>query len=226
LLYDLKRYAIEMTARTIVTHNLATQVITADAAPDVLHVKNHAPLGFAANHNRAFRYLDDQRGPIRDQDWFIVVNPDVRFNADPFTRICSESPSDLGIVAPLVVDRFGVPTDAARELPTLSNVLTGIARMRKHSDHASWFAGMFLAIRASCWRDLGGFSEDYFMYCEDADLCLRARARGWQLKHLKDFCVVHEGQRASHRSLKHFIWHLNSLRKLWKTGAYRSMKPK
>jgi GT2 family glycosyltransferase len=33
-------------------------------------------------------------------------------------------------------------------------------------------------VSVSAWRKLGGFREDLFMYWEDADLCLRARALG------------------------------------------------
>jgi GT2 family glycosyltransferase len=35
-------------------------------------------------------------------------------------------------------------------------------------------SGACLAVPRERWRDLGGFAEDYFMYCEDVDLSLRA----------------------------------------------------
>lgn len=38
--------------------------------------------------------------------------------------------------------------------------------------------GCFLLIRRDIWNGLGGFNEKYFMYGEDADLCLRARTLG------------------------------------------------
>ncbi len=36
--------------------------------------------------------------------------------------------------------------------------------------------GCFLLIDTSLWRQLGGFDEAFFMYAEEADLCLRAKA--------------------------------------------------
>lgn len=39
-------------------------------------------------------------------------------------------------------------------------------------------SGCFLLIRRELWETLGGFDPRYFMYGEDADLCLRARALG------------------------------------------------
>jgi GT2 family glycosyltransferase len=39
--------------------------------------------------------------------------------------------------------------------------------------------GCFLMIRTSLWRQLGGFDTRYFMYGEEADLCLRAAGLGY-----------------------------------------------
>lgn len=39
-------------------------------------------------------------------------------------------------------------------------------------------SGCFLLIRADLWRQLGGFDPSFFMYGEEADLCLRARRHG------------------------------------------------
>lgn len=38
--------------------------------------------------------------------------------------------------------------------------------------------GCFLLIDGELWRRLGGFDRTFFMYAEEADLCLRARALG------------------------------------------------
>jgi N-acetylglucosaminyl-diphospho-decaprenol L-rhamnosyltransferase len=38
--------------------------------------------------------------------------------------------------------------------------------------------GCFLQIDHVLWKQLGGFDETFFMYAEEADLCLRARALG------------------------------------------------
>ncbi len=43
---------------------------------------------------------------------------------------------------------------------------------------APWVSGCCLFARRSHFRDVGGFSADYFLYVEDVDLCTRLRARG------------------------------------------------
>jgi len=41
--------------------------------------------------------------------------------------------------------------------------------------------GTLLLARRSCLEDIGLFDERYFSYCEEADLGLRARDRGWEI---------------------------------------------
>jgi N-acetylglucosaminyl-diphospho-decaprenol L-rhamnosyltransferase len=43
---------------------------------------------------------------------------------------------------------------------------------------ADWVSGCAMIVRRSTFVALGGFDEAFFLYCEDADLCLRAKAAG------------------------------------------------
>jgi GT2 family glycosyltransferase len=224
LVQDLLNHAGYVAGSTIVTHNIPCSDSTRATISRLMQVTNPRPLGFAENHNQAFNLLQASHGPFNDDDWFVVVNPDIRFSSDPFAKICEQEWGRVGIVAPRVLDQLGRPTDSARDLPSLLDIFKGIIRIRKESSRPKWFAGMFLAIRVDCWRSVGGFCEAFFMYCEDADLCFRAQENGWDLGHLQDVFVVHEGRRSSHRSLRHFLWHVNSLKTLWRTSGYKFMK--
>ena len=52
-------------------------------------------------------------------------------------------------------------------------------------------SGCFLLIRAELWRELGGFDSAFFMYGEDADLCLRARRLGARCLICPDATIIH-----------------------------------
>jgi GT2 family glycosyltransferase len=54
-----------------------------------------------------------------------------------------------------------------------------------------WATGCCLLVRRDCWRQLGGFDEDYFLYYEDVDLCRRARAAGWSVWYDPGVTVTH-----------------------------------
>lgn len=54
-----------------------------------------------------------------------------------------------------------------------------------------WVSGAAMAMRKTTFESLGGFSEDYFMYMEDVDLCKRAWEMGFPVKYYPDAAVLH-----------------------------------
>jgi len=52
-------------------------------------------------------------------------------------------------------------------------------------------SGCCFAIRRELWRDLGGFAEEYFAYCEDTELSLRVWQRGLTAEYVPDALVLH-----------------------------------
>lgn len=54
-------------------------------------------------------------------------------------------------------------------------------------------SGCFLLIRMDCWRRLNGFRPEFFMYGEEADLCLRARALGAMPMVTSNATIIHYG---------------------------------
>lgn len=51
--------------------------------------------------------------------------------------------------------------------------------------------GCFLMIPTKLWRELGGFQAKYFMYGEEADLCLRAAKSGYRPMITPDAQIMH-----------------------------------
>lgn len=58
-------------------------------------------------------------------------------------------------------------------------------------------SGCLMMIEAELWRALDGFDPDFFMYCEDADLCWRATLAGARPTLVPAARIVHLGGRAS-----------------------------
>lgn len=86
-----------------------------------------------------------------------------------------------------------------------------------------WVNAACLVLGRDSWMRLRGFDEGFYMYCEDVDLCLRLRVLGGELRR-GELPVVHAGQRASRRSLRHGTWHVASLLRLWSSPAYRKAR--
>jgi GT2 family glycosyltransferase len=175
-------------------------------------VRNASAQGFGANHNAAFRRAQGR--------YFCVLNPDMRLNADPFPVLIEAlADSRVGVAAPRIANPAGETEDSARRFPTLGVIVRKAITGAQHHDYEvaneplrpEWVAGMFMLFRSEVFRQLGGFDERYFLYYEDVDLCLRLRRLGYDALLEPRAVALHDARRASHRDLRHFLWHARSL---------------
>ena len=62
--------------------------------------------------------------------------------------------------------------------------------------------GSFFMIPTALWRGLGGFDPRYFMYGEEADLCLRAAALGYRPMITPNAEIMHLGGASAPKSVR------------------------
>lgn len=175
-------------------------------------IVNEVPRGFGANHNAA---LDGAA-----EEFVCVLNPDVvLLDRDPFRDLMDAcAVVGGGCAYPTQLDGQGLVQHSEREVPSPFSLIRRRLLGRQET-RIDWVNAACLVVPTSVWRDMGGFDERYFMYCEDVDFCLRLRLRGLLLVKAPAQ-IVHVGQRASGRSLKHLAWHVRSLLRLWLSPVY------
>jgi len=175
-------------------------------------LQNAAPRGFGANNNAAFARAAGK--------YFCVLNPDIRLTADPFPALVSTlADAGVGVAAPRIADLDGETQDSARRFPTLWAIVRKVFTSGPHHDYKvtnvplrpDWVAGMFMLFRSEVFQRLGGFDERYFLYYEDVDLCLRLRRLGYDSLLEPRVVALHDARRASHRNMRHLVWHARSL---------------
>lgn len=176
--------------------------------------------GFGANHNQAFKDCDTE--------YFCVINPDIEFTSYPFHQLVSAlSNDDSGLAYPSQVDGSNVLLDFKRELVSPLAIaqrhLLGQRYEVQSNKPVHWVSGAFMFFKSSVFRQLGGFDERYFMYCEDVDICLRIRLAGYELARA-DTTVIHHAGRRTLKSPAHLGWHVSSLVRLWRSSAYHEFK--
>lgn len=214
LLVGINEFGSSIT-HVIITHNIPSE-LTIDRSFFSFHttiIRNERPLGFGANHNQAFKCCTTE--------FFCILNPDVEFLEDPFFEMIDcLSDNKVGIAAPVVMDAEGKIEDSYRKFPTplliLKKALLGAKGIYISSPdslvlYPDWVAGMFMMVRSSTYKSLGGFDEKYFLYYEDIDLCLRSWRAKYSVKVSKKVTLIHNAQRDSHRSLGFFFLHLKSM---------------
>jgi N-acetylglucosaminyl-diphospho-decaprenol L-rhamnosyltransferase len=203
--------------QVVVTRNIPELLCLGDDSR-VSVVDNPSPKGFGANHNAAFRRCD--------QPTFCVLNPDISFVDNPFPRLLAVmKETGAALVAPLVKAPGGGVEDSTRYFPTLVSLATKIfgAEGRRLAAggqaifYPDWVAGMFMLFRSLDFGHLGGFDEEFFLYYEDVDICIRAWKRGMKVAACTEVGIIHDARRDSRRNFRHLRLHLASVaRYFWK----------
>ncbi|BFI97448.1 MAG: hypothetical protein RSP_29580 [Rhodanobacter sp.] len=151
--------------------------------------------GFGSANNEAMAQV---RTP-----YALLLNPD-----------CAVTPEDLGtllatlqrypaaaMVAPQCVNDEGLPQKSYRQafyekLPKVPY------RVPDATCSTSWLRGCCLLVRTEVFAALGGFDPAFFLYYEDDDLCLRARAAGYECLLEPAAVVQHAGGLSTTPGLK------------------------
>jgi GT2 family glycosyltransferase len=161
-----------------------------DRAPGATIIENARNAGFGTAINQGLRA---SRGP-----YVATLNDDAV--ADPrwieaLTAAIERRP-DAGMCASRV-RLFGEPRlDSAGMLMALD----GSSKQRGHGRPPEDFpvleevlfpSGSAALYRREMLEQVGGFDDDFFLYCEDTDLGLRARWAGWKCLYVPDAVVEH-----------------------------------
>lgn len=184
-------------------------------------IYNSTPQGFSTNHNRAYTQAVGR--------FFCVMNPDIRFNRDPFPALLScMQKSSIGVAAPVIVGGDGKIEDSARQFPTPFKILCKVFGGCKGSDYVvksesvfpDWVAGMFMLFPEAIFKQLQGFDQRYFLYYEDVDICARLRLQGYEVALCPMSNVIHYARRDSHRDIKFLKWHLMSMLRFFCSAVF------
>lgn len=226
MLLNLHRHLAGTPYRVILTLNIAEETSFLDSLPDDMPLqirRNRTPQGFAANHNAAL--ADCTEGLI------LVADPSLQLPDNIFPPLAAHlARPDSGIASPQAYTPDGDAEDNGRPLFTPGRLLMRYLMGRRRSirriarlpnERIDWLAGLFLAMRAETFHALRGFDAGYFLYCEDVDLCLRARQMGLSVDLLSELRIVHPASRDTLKKWRHLLWHLQSLLRMWRSAPYR-----
>ena len=213
---------LERLVESLLSYSEVSKIIVTKNIPEKLNfilsdriavIENSSQRGFGENHNEAFLNVNEA--------YFCVLNPDITFNENPFPDLIrNQVKYNAGLAVPLVLNKLGEIDDSIRFFLTPTSLIRRFFFNNEHKYALSnnsptfapeWAAGMFMLFTSKCFRDLGGFDDGYYLYCEDIDICVRI----WKAEQFMIACpqvqVIHDARRSSRQNFKYLRWHLSSL---------------
>ncbi|HEY9896377.1 MAG TPA: glycosyltransferase family 2 protein [Candidatus Sericytochromatia bacterium] len=162
--------------------------------------------GFAFGNNAAIRPV---LASAVSCPYVLLLNPDtvVRPGAlKSLLTFMNEHP-EAGIAGSRLEDLDGSPQHSAFRFPSVISELdfglrlgfvskllsrwSGVPPIADDPHETNWVAGASMIIRREVFEAIGLLDENYFMYFEEVDFCLRAHRAGWPCWYVPQSHVVH-----------------------------------
>lgn len=191
----------------------------AEAFPQVELIASSENLGFAKANNLVAEQAET--------DWLLLLNPDTECHEGAVDNLMafSKAHPQAGITGGRTVFPDGslnigscwmkiTPWSAFCKATALSGLFASSAFFnpecmgawpRDSVREVDIVGGCFLMIQRCLWNRLGGFNLKYFMYGEEADMCLRARALGYRPMITPEAQIMHLVGAASKTKARKYI---------------------
>ncbi len=174
--------------------------------PQVNLIANQWNLGFSKATNQGIK---ESQGK-----YLLLLNPDTKVSEgkiEALLKFMDENP-EAGICGPKMVDERGELLYSCRSFPdfltSISSSQSVLNRLFPHNPlsrkyllkdlnrseirEVDWVSGSALFARRETLEQIGFLDENFFMFCEDTDLCLRAKKKGWKVFYFPFLTVSHQ----------------------------------
>ena len=168
----------------------------------------------ANNENRGFSRANNQAIALAKGRYLFLLNPDAEALEDAIEQMVSfmDKQSEIGIVGPRIYNPDLTIQGSARGFPDITTAFFGRTSIwtrifptnplsRKNvpllqpdldqPQNVDWVSGAAMMIRREALDQIGLFSEDYFLFWEDADLCYRMKQASWLVTYYPGAKVIH-----------------------------------
>jgi GT2 family glycosyltransferase len=198
-------------------------IIVDNASPDrSLEAVRDLPLtAVQLDRNGGFAHACNVGWRTGNARYVLFLNPDARIGSESLARLVDllEADREVGVAGPRIHESDGSLDFSQRRFPRLRSTYAHALFLNKvfgrapwaselvqdprdyeHPGSPDWVSGACMLVRRSVLEAVGGWDEGFFMYCEDKDLCRRARAAGFEVRYEPTAVVVHEGGASAPRA--------------------------
>lgn len=184
--------------------------------PPAIYVQSPDNVGFARANNLGIRHA---RG-----EYFLFLNPDTEFVEDTIRTLLSilEGDDSIGALGCRLLNQDRtLQTSCVQSFPTVANQVLDSEWLRKKTPTSRlWgtaalytatkptdvevLSGACIMMPRRAYEKVAGFTEAYFMYGEDLDLCYKVRQAGFRVVYCPFTSLVHFGGGSTARTVSTF----------------------
>ncbi|KKR34538.1 MAG: Glycosyl transferase family 2 [Candidatus Magasanikbacteria bacterium GW2011_GWA2_40_10] len=185
-----------------------TMAMVQQEFPQVQIIANSENLGFAKANNQAIRQFstqpyvwllnsDTETGQKSLEELFnfmtihpkvAVLGPQLMYPSRELQSVGGYFPSASNVFMYLIPFTVFLPKFIRRKLKSLVIYPQALSKKGREIEYVT---GAALFLRKEALDQVGLLCEDYFMYFEETDLCLRLKQAGWDIKVIDTDPVMH-----------------------------------
>jgi len=187
-----------------------SQRMVLEEFPHVRLIANQENIGFAAANNQSWRQA-------RGRYW-MLLNSDTEVEPGSLAAIVNfmDATPRAGLAGARLHNPDGSPQFCAQPPPSIVRTVVEVCRLHKllpRDIRQRWLLGVYwtydrrvkvgwtwgtaLIARREAVQEVGPLADDFFMYGEDVEWCLRMRRHGWEIWHCPESKVLHYGGQSS-----------------------------
>lgn len=163
---------------------------------NIIFIRNKKNLGFAKANNQSIPYLNKK--------FVLIINPDIIFDVNELKKLLHKFNiyDNIGVAVPSLYDHLNNRQNNSK-ISFLKNKINRNTKENKikkllenqfcTGDFCSDYAiGCFMLFETVIFKKVGGFSEDFFIFFEDNDICDRLKKINLVTMEFPDCRVFHE----------------------------------
>lgn len=200
--------------------------------------------GVLLEENAGFSKANNMGLDYATGDYVLFLNPDTVVRQNTLARcleFLKENKKAGAVGCKVVLPDGSLDKACKRKFPTAFNSFCTIFKIAKifpklgynlvGNDNGVYpvdcLVGAFMMCQRELIEKIGGFDEDFFMYGEDIDLCLRIKKAGYDIWYLGDSAITHVKGASGKKSQKAKIAFYDSMsiyyKKHFKKGIFTAL---
>ena len=157
--------------------------------------------------NRGFAAANNQVLPLCRGRYLYYLNPDAKLTGPGVLEECirfMDANPQFGLAGTRLINPDGsLQESVSWRYPGQKFTRSEMVGLK---GDVACVLGASMIARTDMIRRIGGFDEEFTLYGEDQDLCLRIRREGYEIGYIDDAVVLHYGGQSERQSLPAEVW--------------------